>query len=118
MKLIEYQMLSSRTRRTDLSKEEQIKNCLMGIAGEAGEIVDKFKKHYYQGHTLEPREVVFEIGDLLFYQAWLCDLMGYTLEEAGTMNIQKIWDRYREGFSEEDSQNREEYKGVFLDEKW
>lgn len=117
MKLNEYQMLSRRTRNQGLTTKEVLINCSLGLTGEAGEVADLVKKEVFHGHLPDDRKKILELGDLMFYISWMSDELGVTLEEVCTMNIEKLWKRYDKGFSEEASQNREEYKGVFLDEK-
>lgn len=117
MKLNEYQMLSGRTRGKFNDRIEELKACSMGIGGESGEVVDVMKKVAYHGHPLDNSKLAYELGDLMFYISWMADALGYTLEEICTLNIEKLYKRYPDGFSREASMNREEYKGVVIDEK-
>jgi NTP pyrophosphatase (non-canonical NTP hydrolase) len=78
----------------------------MGVAGEAGEVVDELKKALFQGHTLQTQKIIEEIGDVLWYCALTCDAVGVDLEYAAKKNIQKLKERYPEGFRETDSINR------------
>ena len=45
----------------------------LGIAGEAGEVVDIIKKVLYHGHELDTSALCTEVGDLLWYMTLLCD---------------------------------------------
>lgn len=72
----------------------------LGIAGEAGEVADKVKKviRDYGSFTDErKREIVKEIGDVLWSCAVLSNDLGYTLEEVGIMNIEKLKSRKERG---------------------
>lgn len=74
-----------------------------GLAGEAGETVDEFKKIWrycqygYTGltscepFTLETRRqaIALELGDALHYIARLSSVAGLTLEEIAYMNLAK-----------------------------
>lgn len=107
MKLHKYQKRAVRTLNPDLNDEEQIKNMLMGIQGETGEVADLFKKHFYQGHPLHYKDVAEEIGDVMFYIVNLCTLMGLDLERVLTDNHDKLLKRYPDGFSKDNSLNRD-----------
>ena len=44
---------------------------VLGLAGEAGELVDLVKKHRAQGHDLDRGRLIEEVGDLVWYAAAL-----------------------------------------------
>lgn len=72
----------------------------LGIAGEAGEVADKVKKviRDYGSFTDErKREIMKEIGDVLWSCAVLANDLGYSLEEVGIMNIEKLKSRKERG---------------------
>jgi len=72
----------------------------LGMTGEAGEVADKVKKviRDYGSFTDErKREIVKEIGDVLWYCAVLANDLGYTLEEVGIINIEKLKSRKERG---------------------
>ena len=72
----------------------------LGMTGEAGEVADKVKKviRDYGSLTSErKREIVKEIGDVLWYCATLANDLGYSLEEVGIMNIEKLKSRKERG---------------------
>lgn len=110
--LKEYQELSTRTMppETDdkVQRASDISNYSMGLAGEAGEVVDMLKKHIHHGHELDSVEALKELGDVLHYLSGLTSMLGFTLEEVATVNIEKLWKRYPKGFTIEDSVNRSE----------
>jgi NTP pyrophosphatase (non-canonical NTP hydrolase) len=78
----------------------------VGIAGEAGEVVDNIKKGIFHQHGLDENKVKEELGDLLWYVAGLCTQLGLDLDEVMVANIEKLQKRYPGGFSVEDSKNR------------
>lgn len=86
----------------------RILNGLMGLNGEAGECIDIFKKHLFQGHELDEEHLAEELGDVAWYLAVTADALDYTLEEIFKMNIEKLRKRYPDGFEEERSVNRDE----------
>lgn len=78
----------------------------MGLAGEAGEVVDLLKKHLYHGHSLDRDKLTKELGDCLWYLAVLAHLNGVDLADVAAANVVKLRARYPDGFSEERSRNR------------
>ena len=92
----------------DQSRELGVCNAAMGLAGEAGEVVDLLKKHVHHGHDLDRVKLLKEIGDVLYYVEVICAQFQMTREEAEGAVIAKLRLRYPEGFSVEKSVNREE----------
>ena len=79
----------------------------IGIATEGGEVLDAIKKHVYYGKELDLNNIKEELGDLAWYMAIICDVLGVTLEEIQDANIKKLQDRYPNGFTKEDAINRD-----------
>lgn len=79
---------------------------LMGLNGEAGEAIDVFKKHLFQGHALDREHLAKELGDVMWYLALVADALGYSLEKVMQMNLDKLAARYPDGFESEKSQHR------------
>lgn len=69
----------------------------LGLTGEAGECSDKVKKVLRDNAGIfsdeKKLELSKEIGDVLWYVATLSNDIGYTLEEIGQMNIDKLESR-------------------------
>ena len=103
----DYQEAAMRTADTE-KKEDLILNGVLGICGEGGEIADIIKKFMFQGHLLDRHDLAYELGDLLWYCAILAKGIGYDLETVMRMNIEKLEERYPDGFDEEKSINRED----------
>jgi NTP pyrophosphatase (non-canonical NTP hydrolase) len=86
----------------------------LGLAGEAGETVDKIKKLWRnkgktEGDQLESderQELIKEIGDVLWYLAALATELGYPLEAVAMLNIQKLQDRQARGVIKSEGDNR------------
>lgn len=87
-----------------------ILNACLGLPGEVGEVCDTIKKFIFHGHSLYMKDVKKEIGDVMWYLAMICDSFGFDIEEIAKMNIDKLKERYPEGFSEYASQHRKEYE--------
>lgn len=101
-----YQQRAART----LSSKRMSKNNLailgLGIAGEAGEVVELIKKHVGHGHELDQNALTKELGDLLWYLTAICTVTGETLRGVAEHNICKLRDRYPNGFSNKASISR------------
>lgn len=73
----------------------------LGMAGEAGEVADKVKKVIRDNNSQfteeKKREIAKEIGDVLWYCAVLAHDIGFSLEEVGRMNIDKLKSRQKRG---------------------
>jgi NTP pyrophosphatase (non-canonical NTP hydrolase) len=93
----EYQQVVSRT----LAVTEPVRVmdlALLGMLGELGEIAEPVKKYLYSGHVLDVSHVEEEIGDLLWYLANLCNVLGIEMQHAMQRNIEKLQQRYPDGF--------------------
>lgn len=108
MTLNEYQKAAMRTASgiTAASEDNLLLNGVMGLNGEAGECIDLVKKHMFQGHELDREHIAKELSDCMWYVAVAAQGAGYTLDEIGQMNIDKLMKRYPDGFDSEKSKNR------------
>lgn len=82
----------------------------IGLTGEAGEVADQIKKGIFHRHGLDLDKLEEEIGDLLWYAAALCTTLGLDLTGIMEMNIEKLKQRYPDGYSSERSIHRVEYR--------
>jgi NTP pyrophosphatase (non-canonical NTP hydrolase) len=80
----------------------------LGLAGEAGEVIDLIKKHVFQGHTIDQEQLGDELGDVLWYFMLICHTAGCSLEEVMTRNVEKLHRRYPQGFEANRSVYRQE----------
>ena len=103
----DYQRAAMRTDNKDQTQEERMLDALFGLCGEAGEVMDAYKKYRFQGHESYKDEMIIEASDCLWYLAKLADVLGVTLGEVMERNIEKLKKRFPEGFSKERSVNRE-----------
>lgn len=107
MNFNEYQKAAKKT--AVYPKDQGIVYCSMGLAGEAGEILNKVKKELrgdydavlvrYDMNKKEPflspagEKVADELGDVLWYLALLADELGVSLGDIAHRNIAKLKDR-------------------------
>lgn len=108
MTINEYQQLAMVTLNKDLDEKEVLINGVMGLCGESGEAIDLVKKWLSQGHELDKDKLIGEIGDVAWYIAEIATALGVTLEDVLARNINKLKQRYPEGFDYDRSINREE----------
>ena len=82
----------------------------MGIAGEAGEVIEKWKKIVVYKDAKITRsdleELKKELGDVVWYIAVLADSLGLTFEEVMQHNIRKLADRNKRGVIKGKGDNR------------
>lgn len=107
MEINDYQIAALRTANSD-KPEDLILNGILGLCGETGELADIIKKHMFQGHDLDKLHAAKELGDICWYVAIEAKGLGFTLEEIMKMNIDKLLERYPEGFSIDKSINRKD----------
>jgi NTP pyrophosphatase (non-canonical NTP hydrolase) len=94
------------------SDDPQLQNSIwvMGIAGEAGEIVEKWKKAvaYRDGKFSDEEFADFkkEFADVIWYIAVLCESLGLSLDEIMEQNLAKLADRKKRGVQRGAGDNR------------
>ncbi len=98
---IEYQNEAKRTMgNPDSHGESLLAVFALGVGGEAGEVCDIIKKHIGHGrHMHEGNKLAKEIGDVLWYLAAVCEETGLTLAGCAEMNVQKLRERFPDGFN-------------------
>ena len=103
----EYQKLAMTTLNPALSRQDVLINAVMGLCGESGEAIDIVKKHLHQGHPLDKEKLSRELGDIAWYLAEAATALDMDLEDILAQNIEKLRQRYPEGFSRQRSLNRD-----------
>ena len=108
MTINEYQQLAMTTLNPALDQRDVLINGVMGLCGEAGEVIDIVKKHLAQGHELDRDKLISELGDVAWYLAETAMALGVDLETVLTRNIDKLKARYPEGFDAARSRARQD----------
>lgn len=106
-----YPTLVDFTRNKNIGELEELKNYLLGLNGECGELTDIFKKVLYHGKDFDSVDVMLELGDILYYFTAICNILGMDLSEIMLNNNAKLMARYQDGYSIEQSLNRIEGDG-------
>lgn len=98
MNLTDYQHAAGATAAPHSDHTLATSNYAMGLAGEAGELVDLLKKDLFHGRKLARSDFISEAGDVLWYLANLCRLYGVDLQRVAEDNLVKLRNRYPNGF--------------------
>ena len=108
MTLNEYQQKALET--AFYPKEYKVIYPALGLTGEAGEVADKVKKIIRDNNGTMSKEKAVEIakeaGDVLWYIATLAHDIGFTLDEIGQMNYEKLHSRQQRGMLGGSGDNR------------
>lgn len=91
-----------------LDKKDVLINGVMGLCGESGEAIDIVKKWLMQGHELDKKHLVRELGDVARYLAEAATALDVPLEAVFQGNLDKLRRRFPNGFDTGASVNRKE----------
>lgn len=80
--------------RTLSDNDANLIHMVLGISGEAGELLDAIKKCTIYNRPLDRKNVIEELGDLDFYMEGLRQALEITREECLKANIEKLSKRY------------------------
>lgn len=83
----------------------------VGVAGEAGELLDALKKHCIYGKPLDIKNVVEELGDLEFYITHLRASLGLTRSAILRANMAKLSQRYATRYTDAEAIARADKSG-------
>lgn len=83
------------------AEQAEILHGTLGIVTEAGEIADVLKKHLIYGKVLDKVNLKEELGDITWYVALLIRRLQTSFEKVFDVNIEKLYVRYPEKFTEE-----------------
>lgn len=110
----EYQDAALRTASDHMyptPHENMLLEGVLGLCGESGEAADLVKKVIFQGHPLDKTKIAEELGDAAWYLAVTAHAIGYEFDTILQMNINKLRNRYPDGFDPQRSINRQEFEG-------
>lgn len=102
MKLNEYEefVIGLMSPHSMKSFESKVATAGLGLAGEGGEWADHAKKILFHGKEMTDdlkKEMVKELGDILFYVAFAArEVCGVTLQEVLDGNYEKLSARYKD----------------------
>lgn len=81
-------------KRIDERDKIRLLHSGMGISGEAGELLDALKKHFFYGKALDRAHVIEELGDIMWYINLMLDELDIPMGEVLQKNIHKLRNRY------------------------
>lgn len=83
---------------------------VFGLVGESGEVAEKFKKLIRDKNgeisSEDKEEIVKELGDILWYVNSVSTLIGSSLEEVASKNLEKVLSRKERGMTSGSGDNR------------
>jgi NTP pyrophosphatase (non-canonical NTP hydrolase) len=86
-------------------EKESIAIMGLGLAGEAGEVVEHIKKYIRDGR-IDIAELRKELGDSIYYWARICKQFGLEPSEVIQANVEKLISRRERGKLRGDGDNR------------
>ena len=88
---------------------ERLITAALGMCAEGGEFTEIVKKCVFQGKPMDEHTVYHmkrELGDIMWYISQACIALDTSIEEIIYMNIEKLENRYPDGFDSFRSENR------------
>ncbi len=106
MEINEYQKNAERTLKRLGNTQGDIEHMMYGMASELGELMSMLKGYYVYGKEFDIVNYKEELGDIGWFLAGACTVMGIDMEEVLEKNIAKLRARYPENFDENLAINR------------
>jgi NTP pyrophosphatase (non-canonical NTP hydrolase) len=78
----------------------------LGLVGEAGEVAEKIKKYLRDNTKVSQKEIIKELGDVVFYATALSNYFYSNLSEVMQTNMDKLNDRARRDVIKGSGDNR------------
>ncbi len=106
----EYQKQALTTAKNDYEPLMEKTIWAMGVAGEAGEVVEKWKKivAYKEGKISDEdlNELAKELGDVVWYIAVMAHSLGLSFDDIMQRNVEKLKSRHARGVITGEGDNR------------
>ena len=90
----------------------ELLHAAIGIAGEAGELLDAVRKHVFDEQPLDEDNVIEEMGDLCFYLEAAMQVVNAFRYEVEQENQAKLSKRYEGGYTDKAAQERADKAGA------
>jgi NTP pyrophosphatase (non-canonical NTP hydrolase) len=94
---IRYQAFARQGHREGMGEsiKEQFTFYAIGLGSEAGEVLGDIMKFCYYGNSkVDRQKIILELGDMMWYIANICELLGTNIDEVELANIAKLTERY------------------------
>jgi len=108
MRLNDYAQLTSQTAiypEAGTGSNLELYYLTLGLVSEAGEVAGKVKKLIRDG-KFDQGAVCYELGDVFWYLARLCEAIGYDPEDVIEINLNKLLKRKDANTLQGDGDNR------------
>ena len=86
--------------------DERLVENILGLVGEAGEVAEKIKKYRRDNTKINQKELIKELGDVVFYVTALSNYFYSNLNEVMQTNMDKLNDRAKRGMIKGSGDNR------------
>ncbi|MBE9390347.1 nucleoside triphosphate pyrophosphohydrolase family protein [Vagococcus salmoninarum] len=96
MEFNEYQSLANRTLH---GNEQVLTNCALGLASEAGQVLEVIRNYTFENHQMDQEELIKEMGDVLWYLSQIAEWANIPFEEVAKQNIDMLQQRYPERYA-------------------
>lgn len=81
--------------------DTNLAHAALGLTSEAGEVATAIKAHIIYGKPLDVENVKEELGDILWFVAFMADLISVPMEDVAQGVIDKLKKRYPDDYSDE-----------------
>lgn len=88
--LQEYQRLALITKSPSINEYEDLRHTASGLVTEVGEIVDTYKRHWFYKKPLDTKNLIEEIGDVLWYVAVAYHALDYPIPETPWTDLEGL----------------------------
>jgi len=107
MEIDQYQADALRTMKKLNNQQLDLEHMFYGQISEIGEAVSMLKAHYVYNKEFDMTNMIEELGDIAWFWAGACSILGINASDVLYKNIKKLESRYPEKFTEEKAINRD-----------
>jgi len=93
-------------------QQAELLHAAIGLAGEAGELLDAVRKHVFDGQPLDRDNVIEEMGDLAFFFQAMLHALGVDRVYIEALNQAKLDERFKGGYSDKAAKERADKAGA------
>ena len=92
--IVDFNEYQKKAKRTLFGNEQVLTNITLGLANEAGQVVDLVQRYTFQGKKLDHDVLVHELGDALWYLSQIAEWADIDFNEVADKNIKDLNERY------------------------
>ena len=87
--------------------DQRLLHAALGLQTESAEFSDALKKHVFYGTKLDVVNLKEELGDMMWYMAIACDVLGTSFEKEQERVVNKLKTRYPDKFTKDKASTRD-----------